>query len=297
MKAKQRSAIDQKPSAFIVNPKDRGRKSVKSGDTVYLTPDQNFEIEIFNPLTEAVLSEIKVNGKSVSSTGLVIRPGERCYLDCFIDDKKKFVFKTYEVENTTESKEAISKNGLVEIFFYKEETLKLDNWKQRVVPVYYPVYPYLQYPWSYPYVQYPWSIPYYGSITTNGCGTLTISNTSSNLNIMNINSCYNSTSGSTNALYSSNTMPDNLCSDSINVNIGSLMETGRIERGESSSQKFEDIEMNFENCCISNVIYHLLPESQKPIEVKDIKKKFCCECGEKLRGTENYCPYCSHPQK
>ncbi len=291
MKAQQRSATDQKPSAFIVNPKDRGRKSVKSGDTIYLTPDQNFEIELFNPLKEAVLSEIKVNGKSVSSTGLVIRPGERCYLDCFIDDKKKFVFKTYDVENTVESKEAISKNGLVEIFFYKEETLKLDNWKQRVVPVYYPVYPYLQYPWSYPYLQYPWSSypQYYGTVTTTaGGGSITVSNSSSNLNI---NTCSGAIYNGSNALYSGNCVSSALYSDS-NIDVNSFMETGRIEKGESSSQKFEDIEMNFESYCISSVVYHLLPESQKPIESKDIKKKFCENCGRSLKGTENFCSDC-----
>jgi hypothetical protein len=86
MIAKQRSTTDQKPNAWIVNPNDRGRKSIKTGNKVYLQDSQNFEIELFNPLKEPVLADIKVNGKSVSSSGLVLRPGERFYLDCFIDD-------------------------------------------------------------------------------------------------------------------------------------------------------------------------------------------------------------------
>lgn len=290
MKAQQRSATDQKPSAWIVNPKDRGRKSIKTGNKIYLEDGKSFEIELFNPLTEAVLSEIKVNGKSVSSTGLVIRPGERCYLDCFIDDKKKFVFKTYEVEDTKESKDAISKNGLVEIFFYKEETLHLPKWKEKVVPVYYPVYPYLQYPWSYPYLQYPWPQYYGGITTTGGYGSLTVSNSSSNLAI-NCNSGYTGIS-TCNAFYSSSNIVPDVEYANINSLSSPLMETGRVERGESSSQKFEDIEMNFETYCISNVIYHLFPESQKPIEVKDIKKKFCENCGRNLKGTENFCSDC-----
>lgn len=75
MKAiKTRSHADQKPNAWVVNPKDRGRKSIKKDNKIYLKDGQNFEIELFNPLTESVLAEIKVNGKSVSSSGLVLRP-------------------------------------------------------------------------------------------------------------------------------------------------------------------------------------------------------------------------------
>ena len=104
------------PGAWIVNPKDRGRKSIKNGK-VYLDDNTEFLIEIHNPLKECILSDIRLNGQSISKTGLVIKPGQRIYLDCFVDDKKKFIFKTYEVENTSESKEAIEKNGLFEICF------------------------------------------------------------------------------------------------------------------------------------------------------------------------------------
>lgn len=283
MKAKQRSATDQKPNAWIVNPKDKGRKSIKTGNKIYLSPDQNFEIELFNPLTEAVLSEIKVNGKSVSSTGLVIRPGERCYLDCFVDDKKKFVFKTYSVEDTEESKNAISKNGVVEIFFYKEETLKLNNWRE-ILPIierrYYPVYPYW---WNWPYYPYHYTYPYYTTNNTMGSGCY---GTTNNLNINSTTTSFNLSNAdfvgncSTQALYSSN----------INKQ---TFETGRIEKGELSSQTFEDIDMQFEKYHISNVIYQLLPESQRPIETKELKK-FCEECGKNLKGTEKFCSECGN---
>lgn len=304
MKSTQRSVTDQKPNGWVVNPKDRGRKSIKKDNKVYLKDGQNFEIELFNPLKESVLSEIKVNGKSVSSTGLVLRPGERFYLDCFIDDKKKFVFKTYMVENTNEVKEAISNNGLIEIFFYKEETLSINNWKDRFLPAiekhyhhYYPWYrPYPYYPWTYDGYEY-W---YYNPSTTVSLGNLTTCTTNTNIfnslsstvsyskNItqgsaaISGSSTYNDGSGSfnssiSNVSYTSGAYSNNLLTnrfpskDSFQSKVNDSVVTGRVEKGESSSQKFEEINMQFDKLHISSVIYQLLPESQKPVETKEIK--------------------------
>ena len=36
-----------KPSAWIVSPKDRGRKPIKSGN-IFLNDKEEFEIELFN---------------------------------------------------------------------------------------------------------------------------------------------------------------------------------------------------------------------------------------------------------
>jgi len=49
--AKQIAIKNSKPSAWIVSTKDRGRKSIKGGK-VFLNDGDEFEIEIFNPLTE-----------------------------------------------------------------------------------------------------------------------------------------------------------------------------------------------------------------------------------------------------
>jgi len=97
------------PSAWIVNSNDRGRKSIKKGK-VYLSDKEEFQIELFNPLQDCVLADIKLNGNSISKSGLVLNPGQRFYLDCFIDDKKKFIFDTYEVDDTDETAQAIAKN-------------------------------------------------------------------------------------------------------------------------------------------------------------------------------------------
>lgn len=272
MKAKVRSTMDQKPNAWIVNPNDKGRKSIKKGNKVYLKSGQNFEIELFNPLKESVLSEIKINGKPISKTGLVLRPGERCYLDCFLDDKTKFVFKTYEVENTSESIEAIDLNGNIEVFFYKEETLQINNWRGLFTPVierhYYPAY----YPW-YNGIWYN-SYPTYGGTLYNNC-TYT-SGVNLNFDTRNINSSYSSGSGTlsigSNGSLSYGSLSNTSISNTSNLqDYTKKIETGRVEKGEQSTQNFEDIQMKFQSLVISSVIYKLLPDSSKPLEAKDLK--------------------------
>ena len=248
------------PSAWIVNSNDRGRKSIKKGK-VYLSDKEEFQIELFNPLQDCVLADIKLNGKSISQTGLVLNPGQRFYLDCFIDDKKKFIFNTYEVEDTKEVSNAIEKNGLLEVFFYKESVVSLNNWSNKlskiVIEKHYPSY----YPW------YPWGNVYYGTFTTNDYNQTTIGS-----GITNTSNTYCSTGAfdltnlkltSNNAFYSST-----IDSNTINKNI----ETGRVEKGSKSNQKFETIDMDFDNYYIASTIVQLLPDSRKPVETKDIKK-------------------------
>ena len=188
--AKQIAQTKTKPSAWIVTPNDKGRKSIKSGK-VFLKDKEEFEIELFNPLTVSVLADIKLNGQSVSKTGLVVKPGQRVYLDCFIDDRKKFKFSTYEIENSSEALDATQNNGVLEVFFYKEDVITLNNWQRRfdriIVEKHYPYNP-------YPYN--PYTI--YGSsgvstFTTNGSnalGTTTTSNVYNSSN--NINCSYTS---------------------------------------------------------------------------------------------------------
>lgn len=103
---------------------NHGRKSAQHSK-IYLKDGEEFEIELYNPMQENVLAVISLDGKPISKSGIVVRAGQRFYLDCFYDDRKKFVFKTYEVDGTSsETKEAIAKNGLIEVQFYKEKILK-----------------------------------------------------------------------------------------------------------------------------------------------------------------------------
>ena len=305
MKVKQAATNAQNPSAWIVNPKDRGRKPIKSKNKVYLKDGKNFEIELFNPLKESVLAEIKVNGKSVSSSGLVLRPGERFYLDCFIDDKKKFVFRTYEVGNTDESKEAISLNGMIEVFFYKEETLSLNNWNKIFQPIverhYYPYYQQSPYPYYEQYYTYTGTgnINQVSNVTTTpNYSTITTSTPTycTNTGWIELNPGLFAASIATTDISSSLSCKNSgsftsQLSGDINCYMNNI-ETGRVEKGTASKQEFTEVDMKFNSYYISHVIYQILPESLKPVETKDISKKFCTECGSKLKGSEKFCSEC-----
>jgi hypothetical protein len=267
--AKQIATSNSKPGAWIVSSNDRGRKQIKSGK-VFLNDGDDFEIELFNPLAVSVLADIKLNGQSISKTGLVVKPGQRVYLDCFIDDRKKFKFSTYEIENSGEALDATQKNGVLEVFFYKEDVITLDNWQRKfdrvIVEKYYPYNPY---PWYGPNRVYCGSgtITYGGTtVTTNGNSfTMDASNGLIGTTTTNV---YNS-SNNINCSYNSQV-------DLSNLNVaGSLsansIETGRVEKGEKSKQQFTEVDMEFEKHYIASTIIQILPESRKPAEVKDIK--------------------------
>jgi len=194
----------------------------------------------------------------------MIRPGQREYLDCFIDTRKKFIFKTYNVDMDFESLDAIVDNGSLEIFFYKEDTVTLKDWPEKYRPIiqkeYYPVFP--QFP-TYP--TYP-NYPFYGTCvgsTTGGSSDTTLTTTGS---------------------IGGQQFTANSSSDAPGLDFSYLnqeMETGRVEKGDKSDQKFNEIEMDFEKNYIHHIIYKLLPESRKPAEVsingkkhKEVSKKY-----------------------
>ena len=264
----------EKPSAWVVSS-DKGRKSIKNGK-VYLKDKEEFQIELFNPLTDCILADIKLNGNTISQSGLVIRPGERFYLDCFVDDNKKFVFNTYEVEDSQNAKVAISKNGMLEVFFYKESVVSLKNWRNRfdrvIVEKYYPVH--------YPHYQ-----PYWYGVPNVYCGTTTggLSGTTTGGYYTNgLNNNIIGTTTTNNAYFS---QPIN-STYTTGINISDLgnmttttsystnsIETGRVEKGGKSNQKFEEVDMDFEKFHISSIVLQLLPESVKPVDTKDLKKE------------------------
>ena len=106
------------PTVFVT----KGRQWVKQYDNfiVYLNNGEEFEIELFNPTNNKVLAKIKLNGASLGS-GVVLRPGERVFLERYFDEAKKFLFETYEVEAGNENiQRAIKLNGEVEVKFYAE---------------------------------------------------------------------------------------------------------------------------------------------------------------------------------
>ena len=267
--AKQIASSNPKPGAWIVSPKDRGRKQIKSGKC-FLENDSCFEIELFNPLPVSVLADIKLNGQSISKTGLVIKPGQRVYLDCFIDDRKKFKFSTYEIENPGE---ATQNNGVLEVFFYKEDVITLDNWQRKFDRVIVEKWhPYNPYPWYEPNRIYCGSgtIKYGGTVVTTNGNSFTMNASNGVIGGTTTTNVYNS-SNNINCSYTSQVdLPNLNVAGSLSTN---SIETGRVEKGKKSKQQFTEVDMEFEKHYIASTIIQILPESRKPAEVKQMKTK------------------------
>jgi hypothetical protein len=231
--------------------KNRNRSKIYE-DSVYLKDGENFEIELFNPTTSRVLAKITINGNSISNSGIVLKPGERVYLERFIDSNNKFVFETYQVEGSNEALNAIRNNGIVEVSFYTEITT---------------------------------------STYTSNPGSFTIGNNSGYVSGT-LYDTYNAPFGGTtvNHLFTTTSFTND--SIGVNASVSKSVETGRIEKGDSSNQLFETVNGNFSNFPTSSVSIKLLPESQKPVEVSSIRN-YCTNCGTRMKKQSwKFCPSC-----
>ena len=271
-----------KPCAYIT----KGRQRIKQfGQNVYLKNGSEFEIELYNPSRQTVLSKIKINGELINGGGIILRPGERVFLERYIDVPNKFKFETYTVDTTNETMNAIANNGDVEILFYEEQeivTLGLNN----------PTITYRSY--NNDNYNTPIGNNFY---TTNGIDFSNTNNSSISLTSMSLSN--NTTPRS--LKYEKREQPERrLKSKSI--------ETGRVEKGSSSDQSFTTVSKNFNSWTVSTSVWKILPESQKPIEKRDliekcpkcstkVKKsswKFCPECGSELKRTKTEIHYTMH---
>ena len=270
----------QTKSCTVNVTQNRNRlKTYDGGGTIYLKDGQNFEIELFNPLDNRVLAKISINGKQISSSGIVLNPGQRIFLERFIDDDRKFLFETYEVENTKEVKEAIQKNGKLEISFYNEYVPLITN--------------------TWIYNGSPGSFLYSGSgsitvpCTYGNIGTTT-ANTNATTTTLGLNSSYNltNTSSFTGSLTSGTTSTTAANYSSHVSEPESNIETGRIEMGDKSSQDLSQTYGNFNLYSFQTSSIKILPLSVKPVEVKDLRK-YCPECGTRAKkSTWKFCPSC-----
>lgn len=239
------------------------------GEKVYMKSGTNFEIEFFNPFTSRVLAMVEIDGRSISSNGLVINPGQRVYLERWIDEAKKFKFSTYSVENSKEALQAISSNGKVKVSFYTESSTYSN------LSPFYTSSPSIVYP-SWTPGTLPGTIIYggSGSITTNGA--VIGQTTTTNLVNGQITSTYTDSSvGTVNtALYSSQ------------------IETGRAEKGEKSSQEMNYTSGSFNYLACEVFEFQILPDAHRPVEAGKVRS-YCTECGTRVRAASwKFCPSC-----
>ena len=268
------------PQAHVAINKSRLKIYNKNSDTptYYLQKGQEFQLELFNPTVKTILAKIFLNGNAISQGGLVLRPGERVFLDRYIDVAKKFLFDTYEVSNTSEVKKAIEDNGDFKVEFYREY---IQNYFGGTLGGYYNFGDYLS---------------NIGSVSTNsningyygGNITLTTTNYNGNLNLT-TNDSYLSNSIPTSLNYTSTPEGPNIRQ----VKSKKTIETGRVEQGSSSDQKLQTVNKNWEHYPFHTIEYKMLPLSQKINTTDDIKvKRYCTNCGSKLGPTHKFCSNC-----
>ena len=211
---------------------------------------------------------------------LVLKPGERIWLERYLSEAKKFLFSTYEVNgNNKQVQEAIAKNGEIKLEFFKEKEQQVyintpitcfDNWN-------------------------PNQILYSKSIEPTTYCDAAIGDRS--LGLCSTNAATYSVDTVISASCSATTL-DGLKKNNTSINTSAKrsksIETGRVEKGSHSNQKFQTINIDFEYWPFKAETIKILPASQKPVFKNDLIKKYCSNCGRKLNPKYKFCPYCGY---
>jgi len=245
------------------------RSRLKSySNNYYLKDSSNFEIELFNPHAHSVLAKIKMNGSYISNSGLVIKPGQRVFLSRYLDSNNSFLFETYDIESDNEvAKKAIENNGSIEIEFYYEVSNFIGKpfWVSSGSTL-------LGNTGNGIYYSHSGNINYTNDVTFTSINTNNFDSINTNMPIA--GSLSNTSNGS------------NL------MNVSSKIETGRIEKGGSTKQKFETDNGSYNVFYSELLAIKLLPASAKPIEVSEIRT-YCTGCGTRMKKqTWKFCPNC-----
>ena len=258
-----------KPTAHIT--KKKSRLKVYNGNTVFLNDKDNFEFEIHNPKQKSVLVKIKLNGEYISTSGVVLRPGQRMFLERFLDSNNKFEFSTYEVNNTSENRSAIDLNGDVRIEFYDESA---------------PIQNGLHYS-NTTITNYPWNpVTYGGSHNTGGPMY-----TSGSVLGVTSHTSVGAASYTSNAVNTSNVLSNTFLGS--NIKSEKSIETGTVVKGNHSKQNFSNSYENFNYNVSHQITFKISPLSNKNKTTEDIRQ-YCSECGIKTKTNFKFCPSCGN---
>lgn len=260
MKTNNYHVADPSPEAWISTHKNRQR--IYKEKNVYLSDKQEFEIELLNKTSSVYMAKVSINGVPISNRGIILKPGQRVFLERFIDENRKLVFQTYEVDGSEETKKAIARNGDIEVSFFKE-------------------------------IENSSGITYTTCSYNSNSGTGTVPYNTFTYNASN-------TTITPASLYSSNSVDlsgsisatGTFTTSSAFVANEKTMETGRIQRGEKSDQNFENGYGNFNVWSTHTYKYKILPISQLPIEPKELRS-YCYSCGTRIKKSSwKFCPSC-----
>jgi hypothetical protein len=280
-----------KPTAHIT--KKKSRLKVYNGHIVFLNDKDNFEFEIHNPKQKSVLCKIKLNGEYISTSGVVLRPGQRVFLERFLDSNNKFEFSTYKVKDTSENRSAIDLNGDVLVEFYDE--------KEPVRNSFLYIGNTLNGRTLYGGPNSGDYVPQFGT-TISTTGGVTYGTTSiSTQNLTNSSFTSSVTMDSVDDYKSSNIVRSKF--DVSNTMLSgrpkgpkkksNSIETGRVEKGEESNQTFTNSYEQFNYYTSHTIKFKIQPTSTKNINVGEIRQ-YCTECGTKLKSNYKFCPSCGN---
>ena len=245
----------KRPEAFVT----KGKKRIKQFDgQVYLSDGDEYEIELFNPTQKVVLAKIKIDGDYIAGGGIVLRRGERVFLERFLDSPDKFKFSTYVVNgNNQDVQDAIRSNGYVEIEFYSEY------------------------------------IPTMPNRTIYSGNTYTYSNSGTiNANPITFTTTGMGTTSTSTAFYNASLTSNTLAGPNIR-SLSNKIETGTTEKGSSSDQTFQHTNKTFNTFSFWNVAWQILPTSQKQYTAEEVSVNYCGNCGAKRKKDSfKFCPHC-----
>lgn len=294
--------FDVKTSKFVLGGANTG--------TVYLEDNTEFEIELFNPSQSRVVAEITLNGEKLSG-GVVLRPGDRVFLDRFLNENRKFLFSTYSVEDSEEVSHAIAMNGIVEVRFYNEKvepkTLGWNTWRS------------------------VWNNSDYVLLGNGSHHFISNGNTDlrritpNSLNVSNNNFVSpNTLGGVLGTSFPPSFPPTSTTGDYVPLGLGSVstyksevgtaqtsfdtssvlrsqptkksksIETGRVEKGGISNQSFRTVDLKFEDTPVSSYKWKIEPKSKEVLTKEDLVF-YCTECGsKKKKDSHKFCPHCGN---
>ena len=89
--------------------------------TVYLKDGDEYQIQLFNPHDKEIAARVYIDNVPLSNN-IIIKPGERIWLERYTDKPNKFKFATYTVDSDPEALKAISHNGEIKVEFYNRKT-------------------------------------------------------------------------------------------------------------------------------------------------------------------------------
>lgn len=260
------------PEAYITINKSRVK--IYSHNKIYMANETEFQLELDNCTSQVWLAMISLNGEKVSESGLVLKPGERVFLDTpditSSGKRHKFKFETYEIEEGRSH--LVAENGKVKVEFFKEN---IPTWLQ-------PIHIYYDPPrrrrrwydgdWYYPTY-------WYGSSSDASDPNIT-GNTVTNSLLCN------------NVSYSSDMDNENFAVAAPPDSEPNMEETGRIEKGSKSKQKFHETDYDFETFSSHTKEFHILPLSKKNVDISEATREYCTQCGKKRKKNFLFCPKC-----